>query len=316
MDFLHLKTWLTRIAAFIFSGVIVAIAMNNFLIPNNIFSSGFNGVAQLMALFIEAVFHTSVDVGVIIMIFNLPILLIGLKFAGKRFTLISFMNSFFISFMMIVMPKGSVVDHEPILAALFGGLLVGIAIGLTFKFGFSTGGMDIIAMAVQKATGKSIGSISMFINGAIVIIAGAFIGWQNAMYTIIGIYATSVAIDSIHTRYQKLTVFIVTRRANEVAEALQNRLIRGITIMPSMGAFSHEASSTLMMVISKYEVAEVTEMTKLVDKDAFINIVETVQVPQNFYNEDLQAQILKERQAARNQIDAALSVDEAVEQGQ
>jgi len=316
MDFLHFKTWLTRIVVFIFSGVIVAIAMNNFLIPNNIFSSGFNGVAQLISLFIEAVFHTKVDVGVIIMIFNVPILLIGLKFAGRRFTLISFLNSFFISFMMIIMPKGSVIDNEPILAALFGGLLVGIAIGLTFKFGFSTGGMDIIAMAVQKATGKSIGSISMIINGAIVIIAGAFIGWQNAMYTIIGIYATSVAIDSIHTRYQKLTVFIVTRRANEVAEALQNRLIRGITIMPSMGAFSHEASSTLMMVISKYEVAEVTEMTKLVDQDAFINIVETVQVPQNFYNEDLQAQVFKERQAARNQIDAALSVDEAVDQGQ
>lgn len=316
MDFLQLKTWLTRIAVFIFSGVIVAIAMNNFLIPNNIFSSGFNGVAQLIALFIEAVFHTQVDVGVIIMIFNIPILLIGLKFAGKRFTLISFLNSFFISFMMIVMPQGSVVDHEPILAGLFGGLLVGVAIGLTFKFGFSTGGMDIIAMAVQKATGKSIGSISMFINGAIVIIAGAFIGWQNAMYTIIGIYATSVAIDSIHTRYQKLTVFIVTRRANEVAEALQNRLIRGITIMPSMGAFSHEASSTLMMVISKYEVAEVTEVTKMVDQDAFLNIVETVEVPQNFYNEDLQAQILSERRAAKNQIDAALNVEETIEQGQ
>ncbi|AIG65281.1 YitT family protein [Weissella tructae] len=316
MDFLQLKTWLTRIAVFIFSGVIVAIAMNNFLIPNNIFSSGFNGVAQLIALFIEAVFHTQVDVGVIIMIFNLPILLIGLKFAGKRFTLISFLNSFFISFMMIVMPQGSVVDHEPILAGLFGGLLVGVAIGLTFKFGFSTGGMDIIAMAVQKATGKSIGSISMFINGAIVIIAGAFIGWQNAMYTIIGIYATSVAIDSIHTRYQKLTVFIVTRRANEVAEALQNRLIRGITIMPSMGAFSHEASSTLMMVISKYEVAEVTEVTKMVDQDAFLNIVETVEVPQNFYNEDLQAQIRNERRAAKNQIDAALNVEETMEQGQ
>lgn len=316
MDFLQLKTWLTRIAVFIFSGVIVAIAMNNFLIPNNIFSSGFNGVAQLIALFIEAVFHTQVDVGVIIMIFNIPILLIGLKFAGKRFTLISFLNSFFISFMMIVMPQGSVVDHEPILAGLFGGLLVGVAIGLTFKFGFSTGGMDIIAMAVQKATGKSIGSISMFINGAIVIIAGAFIGWQNAMYTIIGIYATSVAIDSIHTRYQKLTVFIVTRRANEVAEALQNRLIRGITIMPSMGAFSHEASSTLMMVISKYEVAEVTEVTKMVDQDAFLNIVETVEVPQNFSNEDLQAQILSERRAAKNQIDAALNVEETIEQGQ
>jgi len=316
MDFLHVKTWLVRIAVFLFSGVIVAVAMNNFLIPNNIFSAGVNGVSQLLAILFQAVFHTTVDVGVIIMLFNLPILLIGLKFAGKKFTLVSFLNSYFISFMMIIMPKGSIVDHEPILAALFGGLLVGVAIGLTFKFGFSTGGMDIVAMAVQKATGRSIGSISMIINGAIVILAGAFIGWQNAMYTIIGIYATSVAIDSIHTRYKKLTVFIVTRKATEVSEALQNRLIRGITIMPSMGAFSHETSSTLMMVISKYEISEVTDVAKLVDRDAFINIVETVDVPQNFYNEDLQAQILKEREAAKNQIDAALRVDEATEKTQ
>src|SRR5699024_1484921 len=231
-------------------------------------------------------------------------------FAGRKFTILSFLNNFAASFMQIVLPKSSLVSQEPILAGLFGGLLLGISIGLTFKMGFSTGGMDIVAMIVQKTTGKSIGSINMFINGFIVIVAGAFIGWQNAMYTIIGIYATSVAVDAIHTRHQKLTAFIVTSHPDEVIKALQEALVRGITVMPSRGAFTQEPNTTLMMVLSRYELTEMQSLIKSVDVDAFVNIVSTIEVSNNFWNEDLQSQIRRERTVAKAQITDALNISE------
>jgi uncharacterized membrane-anchored protein YitT (DUF2179 family) len=165
-------------------------------------------------------------------------------------------------------------------------------------------------MIVQKTTGKSIGSINMFINVFIVVVAGAFIGWQNAMYTIIGIYATSAAVDAIHTRHQKLTAFIVTTHPDEVIQGLQAALVRGITVMPSRGAFTQEPNTTLMMVLSRYELTEMQNLVKSIDRDSFINIVSTVEVSNNFWNEDLQSQIKRERVAAKAQITDALNISE------
>lgn len=307
------QNYVMRIGVFIFTAFLVAVSMNNFYIPNKIFSGGFNGVAQLISLFFHAVFGINLQVGAIILLFNIPIAIVGWFYAGREFTIWSFLQNFFSNWLQIIMPANSLVHHEPILAGMFGGLLMGIAIGLTFKFGFSTGGMDIVAAAVQKATGKSIGFISLFINGAIVLIAGTFIGWQNAMYTIIGIYITTIAIDSIHTRYQKLTAFIVTSRSSEVAKALQENVVRGITIIPSIGAYTQEPSSTLMMVLSRYELREMEILAKSIDPDAFINIVNTVEVSNNFWNEDLQTQIRRERLAAQAQLNEALSLEDAAD---
>ncbi|MFL1695330.1 YitT family protein [Weissella kandleri] len=303
----RIKDYVILIGGFIVGALLVAISMNFFFIPNNIFSAGFNGVAQLLNLFLEAVFHIKVQVGTVILLFNIPIAIAGWFWAGRRFVVLSFLNNLLASELQIILPKVSIVNHEPILAALFGGVLLGVGIGLTFRLGFSTGGMDVVAAIVQKRTGRSIGSISMVINGMIVIIAGFFIGWQNAMYTIIGIYATSTAMDSIYTKYRKMTAFIVTKHPEEVIETLQINVVRGITVMDSKGAYTNEPSKTLMMVLSRYELSDMEYYTKEADPDAFINVVNTLTVSQNFVNEDLQRQIQMEKVAAQKQISDALN---------
>ena len=300
MGLARVKEYSIKTVVFIIAAVLVAISMNNFFVPNNIFSGGFNGVAQLISLFFDSVFGLHVEVGAIIMATNIPLAIAGWIYAGREFTILSFLNNFAASFMQIVLPKTTLVTHEPILAGLFGGLLLGISIGLTFKVGFSTGGMDIVAMIVQKTTGKSIGSINMFINVFIVVVAGA----------IIGIYATSAAVDAIHTRHQKLTAFIVTTHPDEVIQALQAALVRGITVMPSRGAFTQEPNTTLMMVLSRYELTEMQNLVKSIDHASFINIVSTVEVSNNFWNEDLQSQIKRERVVAKAQITDALNISE------
>ncbi|MGX7051904.1 YitT family protein [Leuconostoc palmae] len=277
---------------FLASAIVQVLALNAFLIPNKVFSGGFNGIAQLLSLFCIQFFHIDIQTGLFIMIFNIPIGIIGWKMIGGQFTILSFLNSIFVSILQIVTPTQAL-THEPLLASLFGGLLIGVAIGLAMRYGFSTGGLDIVAMVVQKRTGKSIGALMNVINFFVVVIAGAFIGWQNALFTLIGIYATGRAVDAIYTGYQKLTAMIVTSKGDEVITELHKDLIRGITILPSKGAYTKRDSTTLMMVLSRYELVEMQEIVHRADPKAFINLMSTVSVSGEFFDADRQLQMKK-----------------------
>lgn len=226
------------------------------------------------------------------MIFNIPIGVVGWKMIGGQFTILSFLNSIVVSVLQIFAPTQALTS-EPLLASLFGGLLLGVAIGLAMRYGFSTGGMDIVAMVVQKRTGKSIGVLMNGINFVVVIVAGTFIGWQNALFTLIGIYATGRAVDAIYTGYQKITAMIVTSKGDDVVTALHKDLIRGITILPSKGAYTKRDSTTLMMVLSRYEIVEMQEIVHRTDPKAFINLMSTVSVSGEFFDADRQLQMKK-----------------------
>ncbi|MFR8086767.1 MAG: YitT family protein, partial [Leuconostoc gelidum] len=262
---------------FLASTAVQVLALNAVLIPNKVFSSGFNGIAQLLSIFFVQLFHINMQTGTFIMIFNSPIGIIGWKLIGGKFTILSFLNSIVVSVVQIVAPTQALTT-DPLLASLFGGLLLGVSIGLAMRYGFSTGGMDIVALVVQKRTGKSIGVLMNGINFVVVIVAGAFIGWQNALFTLIGIYATGRAVDALYTGYQKLTALIVTSNGDEVVEALHRDLIRGITILPSRGAYTKRDSMTLMMVLSRYELVEMQEIVHRTDPKAFINLLSPVSV--------------------------------------
>lgn len=311
------KAWLIAIV-FIASACVQVLALNAFLIPNNVFSSGFNGIAQLLAIFFAQVFHMNVQTGVFIMIFNIPIGIIGWKLIGGKFTILSFLNSIFVSFLQILAPTQALTT-EPLLASLFGGLLLGVSIGLAMRYGFSTGGMDIVAMVVQKRTGKSIGALMNGINFVVVIVAGTYIGWQNALFTLIGIYATGRAVDAIYTGYQKLTAMIVTSKGDDVVTALHKELIRGITILPSKGAYTKRDSTTLMMVLSRYELVEMQEIVHRTDPKAFINLMSTVSVSGEFFDSDRQLQMKKavavpKFETVEAQIEAELQLEAQLDQ--
>ncbi|MCT4378789.1 YitT family protein [Leuconostoc falkenbergense] len=285
------KIFLTAVV-FIASSIIQVISLNAFLIPNNIFSSGFNGISQLLSLFAQHTFHMNVQTGTFMMVFNVPIGIVGWKLIGGKFTILSFLNAIFVSIIQILAPTKALTT-DPMLAALFGGLLLGVAIGLAMRYGFSTGGMDIVAMVVQKRTGKSVGALMNIINCVVVIVAGFFIGWQNALFTLIGIYATGRVVDTLYTGYQKLTAMIVTAKGDDVVEALHKDLIRGITILPSKGAYTKRESTTLMMVISRYELFEMQEIVHRADPKAFVNLLNTVNVSGEFLDSDRQLQMKK-----------------------
>ena len=277
-----------------FAAITNAIALNNFLIPANIYASGINGIAQLLSGVLDNSSGILIDTGILILVFNIPIALLGWFKVGRNFTLYSFMTSILISFFTVLLPINPL-TNDPMMNALFGGIISGTGIGFALKYGFSTGGMDIISMVLAKTTGRSIGTLTFALNLLIVSSAGVLYGWEYALYTLVSIYVMTKMIDTIHTSHQKITAMIVTNEPDALVKEIHGKLIRGITIIPAKGAYSKTDRSILMMVITRYEMYELEQAVREADASAFVNFMETNKVLGEFWSSDRQKESLMKK---------------------
>ncbi|BAQ10636.1 hypothetical protein OXB_2165 [Bacillus sp. OxB-1] len=271
MFFIEVK----RIIAVVLGSFLVALSLNFFLINANVYASGFSGVAQLVSSVLYDYFGITLSTGVLLLILNIPVVLLGWFKVGKGFTIYSIVSVAFMTLFLELLPVLSVSD-DIILNAVAGGVLMGIGVGYTLKLGASTGGLDIIAMLLSRKKGKPIGTYFLILNGVIIILAGILYEPENALYTMLTLYVTTSAIDAIHTRHEKLTAMIVTNQADELQQAIHRTMVRGITILPAKGAYSKEDKHMLYVVITRYELYDLEKIIKEVDPKAFTNIVQTV----------------------------------------
>lgn len=247
-----------------------AIAMNLFLIPANVYASGFTGTAQLLS----SILGGSISTGILLFLLNVPVTILGWLKVGKSFTLYSFISVALMSIFLEIIPVYQL-SSDILLNAVFGGVISAVGIGFTLKWGASTGGLDIIAMVLSRMNDRPVGTYFFMLNGLIIITAGFLYGWEKALYTLVTLYASTRVIDAIHTRHEKLTAMIVTKRAEELTEAIHSRMLRGITMIPARGAFTKETKDMLIIVITRYELFELEQIINEVDSHAFTNIVQT-----------------------------------------
>ncbi|KRL04211.1 YitT family protein [Liquorilactobacillus oeni] len=272
-----------RLLIVIFAGLMLAVGLNFFLLPGNIFGAGLNGIAQLISAIVKKTVGWRVDTGYFIFLLNIPVVILGLLKVGKSFTFYSILTVITTTVLTITLP----VEHlttDPLMNALFGGLITGVGVGCSLKYGFSTGGMDIVAVFLNMTTGRSVGFLMLLTNMIIILTAGFYFSWQSALYTIISNYALTRVVDSIHTSHQKLTAFVVTTKAAQILPAIQQTLVRGVTVLPSKGAYTGRDSQTLMTVLTRYELYRFKQLIKQEDPAAFINFVNTADVAGNFAN--------------------------------
>lgn len=248
-----------------------AIAMNLFLIPANVYASGFAGVAQLLS----SISGEFLSTGVLLFLLNVPVTILGWQKVGKSFTIYSFISVLSMSLFMELVPVKSL-SEDILLNAVFGGVIAAIGVGMTLKWGGSTGGMDIIAMILSRMKDKPVGTYFFTLNAIIIITAGFLYGWEKALYTLVTLYALTRVIDTIHTRHQKLTAMIVTKKSEQLKKAIHEKLVRGITMVPAKGAFTNESKDMLIIVVSRYELYDLERIIREVDPNAFTNITQTV----------------------------------------
>lgn len=248
--------------------------MNFFLIPADVYASGFTGVAQLLFRISEDYFPFTVSTGVTLFLLNIPVTILAWKKVGRSFTIYSFLSVFLMSLFLEIVPIYRVND-DILLNAVFGGVIAAIGVGITLKWGASTGGLDIIAMILSRMKDKPVGTYFFGLNAIIILSAGILFGWEKALYTLVTLYASTRVIDAIHTRHEKLTAMIITKKGKELKDAIHGRMVRGITTLPAKGAFSGEDKEMLLMVITRYELYDLEHIIKEVDDQAFTNIVQT-----------------------------------------
>lgn len=262
------------------------LAMNMFISPANLYTGGVTGIAQLIIAFASSAFGIQLSLGVLILLFNVPLLYLAWRSIGKRFALLSILTVVLQSVVLELIPMGKF-SEDILLNAVFGGVLIGVGIGMILKIGASTGGTDIVFQYLSMKFNGSFGKYSFAINAIIILIAGLTQGWETALYTIISIYITSVVIDKIHTVHQNLTLYIVTSKEDEMIKTLQQQLYRGITILEGRGAYSKNDKSVLMMVLSSYELYEALAVIKMVDEQAFTNVVRSEMVQGYFLKKEI-----------------------------
>ncbi|PLR78865.1 hypothetical protein CU633_03475 [Bacillus sp. V3-13] len=273
MVLLHTKKFIVVLIG----AVLNAIAMNFFLIPANVYASGFTGVAQLISTVVTDFTALPLSTGILLFILNIPVTILAWRKVGKSFTLYSFISVVSMSLFLELLPIKEVAD-DILLNAVFGGVIAAIGVGITLKWGASTGGMDIVAMVLSRMKDKPVGTYFFTLNAIIIITAGFLYGWEKALYTLVALYASTRVIDAIHTRYQKLTVMIITKKPEELKEAIYGKLLRGITRVPAKGAFTNENKEMMIIVITRYELFDLERIIKDVDPHAFTNIVQTTEV--------------------------------------
>ena len=252
-----------------------------FLGPNDLNAGGISGLAAIIVQLINPNGTIPlVSVGTLTILINLPLFAIGGVKIGKRFFFGSLLGLGISSLAIDYLPIGIVLG-EPLLAALYGGVVTGFGLGLVFMSGTSTGGSDIVVRLVKlKAKNTNIGVIAMAFDVFVVALTGlVFKNIENALYTGITAFLCSKVIDMVVYGFDNTkTALIITKEHEKVAQAIGKELGRGATYLYSQGSYSLADGKVVLVAVYPRQVAELKELVIHIDPRAFIIVQEAHQV--------------------------------------
>lgn len=260
----------------IFGSIVMTSGINLFLKPHNLVTGGVSGISLILS------YLTSLDTFVYYIGINIPIAIIGIFFLGKRFIIYSVFSIATVTLSLRFIPVIMVVT-DPLLSAVYAGVLLGAGAGLALKLGGSTGGTEIIGAIIGKYRDISVGTAVTYINAVIVLGFSYFQNdWNIGLSSAIAIYVCGRVINFIHTDNEKVTVQIITDKPSEISTALIKLHQRGITSLSAEGVYSGSERRMLMTVVTRYELLDVKDVIRETDPAAFVNILHTLEVMGNF----------------------------------
>lgn len=271
----------------ILSALLYSFTMNSFIQSGNLFPGGFAGVSRLLSLVSEKYLHFPISFSIFYFGLNTAVTLFVFNKIGHKFITYSVLwytlTSVFTS--VISVP---VITHEPLLIAVFGGLLNGIAIGIALRNNASSGGTDFLAIYMSMKTNQSSWNTMLIVNGVILMITGCLFGWNAALYSIIFQFVSTQVVNEMHSRFKLSNVQIVTNMPDEVCAAIFGIVRHGVTKFACEGGYTSEKHWLLMTTVNTYQLKEVTDVVKKVDPHAFIEIFAAEKIIGNYYQKPLE----------------------------
>ncbi|MNC38462.1 hypothetical protein D3C75_870680 [compost metagenome] len=246
---------------------LVSVGLEIFLVPNNIIDGGIVGISIIAS-------HLSGwNLGLFLFILNLPFLFVGYKQIGKTFALSTLFSVAMMSIGTNLLHPVQPLTIDPLLAAVFGGIILGTGVGLVIRSGGSLDGTEIIAIVFTKKLPMSVGEIVMFFNLFILASAGFVFGWNNAMYSLIAYYIAFKMIDlTIEGFEESKSVWIISERNQEIASSIIDRLGRGVTYLNGEGAYTGNEKKVIFCVITRLEEAKLKSIVDEIDPKAFLAV--------------------------------------------
>ena len=250
--------------------IIAAFALKSFLVPNHFFDGGITGVSLL----IHEIYH--LNLAVLIVLFNLPLVAISYFSVGKRFAIRTFLSVVFLGLCLWLLPSIDI-THDKLIVAIFGGVFLGIGIGLVMRAGAALDGIEVLALYTLKRTSFTITEIILGLNIIIFGIAALKFGIETSLYSVLTYFAATRTIDYVVEGIQAFTgVTIISSNSEEIKYQLVNELNRGITVYKGErgflpGTFELSADCDIIFtVITRLEMRKLKNMVYQIDPNAFV----------------------------------------------
>ncbi|MEG1967665.1 MAG: YitT family protein [Clostridia bacterium] len=257
----------------IIGSVLGALAYPMFLVPNHIAPGGLTGLATVLN------FLFKVPVGMTSLLLNIPLFILGYRSMGRVFAVRSLFATIIFSVLIDILPVPAL-TQQPFLGALFGGLLMGLGLGLILRGGATTGGSDMVARMIHSRFAHiSVGAILFFIDCCVVAMAGFFIEIEYALYAFISLYAGSKVIDMVMVGLSReKACYVISDEWQAVKTEVMEQLNRGVTVLSAEGGYSGEKKPVLLCVLSAQEVGLLKAIVLAKDERAFVFISDAYEV--------------------------------------
>ena len=273
-------------AAVTVSAAFQAFALTSFSVPAGIYPSGISGMSRLVSDIPMDFFKIDLPFFYLYLLINIVLAIIVYKHIGKLFTIFSVLQTTLVSVFSSFFPAFRILD-DPLLIALFGGVISGFGVSIALTNGASSGGTDFLSIYYSNKYHRSMWDYVFAFNSVLIFIAGMLYHWQIAAYSIIFQYASNMIVSKRHKRYTHQAIIIVTKKPDEVIDSILKNVRHGITKIAAKGAYKGADETMLYSVVNAFQTTEVVKYALEGDPQAFIETRNTLNVYGNYYQKPL-----------------------------
>lgn len=274
--------WLLEITV---ATILFGLGFDLFLEPGNINCGGVSGMAMIIKELIgrDTMFGFG-TIAVVSLLLNIPLFLVGFKAIGRRFFVGSLLGTVLSSvFMQLFLPLETIFvnNGDKLLYAIFGGVVIGVALGIAFVAGASTGGSDIAARLLKlKFRNFPIGKLTLSVDIVVILFTGlVYRDYTNTLYSAVTLYVSSITIDAVVYRFDySKAVIVISDKYEEIAKAIDEKLCRGVTMLKAQGYFKRSDKYVLLSAVKRQQLEDMKSTVNEIDKNAFIIVCEAHQV--------------------------------------
>ena len=263
----HAMKIIIKYILLLIGSAIAAVGLEIFLVPNNIIDGGIVGISIIFS------YLSKLPLGLFTFALNIPFLFIGYKQIGKSFVISSLFSVAMFSLFITLLHPVHGLTNDVLLATVFGGIILGIGVGMILRSGGSLDGTEIVAIIFSKQTFLSVGQTVMVINVVIFSLAALVLGWDRALYSMLAYFVAHKVIDAVLEGFDEAKgVMIISEKADEISEAITARLGRGVTTWEGQGGFSKETNKIIYSVVTRLEISKLRSIVHDKDINAFITV--------------------------------------------